>query len=126
MSAHLALPRQGHLEQVIHIFGYIKSHNKFRLMFDSDDPHICDKMFKSYYWFDSYKNTEELIPSEITEARGLPLYTSVFVDADLAGDKILGLVKKVFLYYVTKLLHSGIVQVNHELKLAPLELNSEL
>ena len=28
MSAHLALHRQGHLKQVIHILGYIKSHKK--------------------------------------------------------------------------------------------------
>lgn len=34
MSAHLALPREGHLEQVLHIFGYLKCHKKIRLMFD--------------------------------------------------------------------------------------------
>ena len=48
MSAHLALPRQGHLEQVIHIFGYIKSHSKFRIMFDSGEPNIDNKRLKSY------------------------------------------------------------------------------
>lgn len=28
MSSHLALPRQGHLEAVLHMFGYLKSHKK--------------------------------------------------------------------------------------------------
>lgn len=28
LSQHLALPREGHLEQVIHIMGYINSHKK--------------------------------------------------------------------------------------------------
>ena len=87
MSAHLALPRQGHLKKVIHIFGYIKSHKKNRLMFDSDDSHISDKRFKYYDWFEFYKDAEEAIPSDMTEARGLPMSTSVFVDADIAGDK---------------------------------------
>ena len=96
MLAHLALPRQSHFEKVIHIFGYIKCHNKFRLIFDSDDPHISDKRFKSYNWFEFYNDAEEAIPVEIPESRGLPMSTSVFVDADLAGDKKLGLVKKVF------------------------------
>ena len=28
LSSHLALPREGHLEQVMHIFGYLKQHPK--------------------------------------------------------------------------------------------------
>ena len=35
MSQHMCLPRQGHLEQVLHIFGSLKSHKKVRIMFDS-------------------------------------------------------------------------------------------
>ena len=87
MSSHLALPRQGHLEQVLHIFGYLKSHKKLRLMFDSDYPQISPGRFKQYNWFDFYRGAEEAIPPNMPEARGLPMATSVFVDADLAGDK---------------------------------------
>ena len=65
MLENLVLPRQGHLEKVIHIFGYIKSHNKIRLMFDSDDTHISDKMFKSFNRFDFYKDAEEAIHSDM-------------------------------------------------------------
>ena len=32
MSAHLALPREGNLEQVLYIFGYFNIHNKMRLI----------------------------------------------------------------------------------------------
>ena len=87
MSAHLALPREGHLEQVIHMFGYLKSHKKFRLMFDSDHPQISLTRFKSYDWFDFYRDAKEAIPGNMPEPRGLPMSTSAFVDADLAGDK---------------------------------------
>ncbi len=87
MSAHLALPREGHLEQVIHIFGYLKAHKKFRLMFDSDHPQISTNRFKSYDWFDFYRGAKEAIPPNMPESRGLPVSTSAFVDADLAGDK---------------------------------------
>ena len=48
MSTHLALPRQGHLEQIIHIFGYLKIHKKLRLLFDSDHPQISSNRFKTY------------------------------------------------------------------------------
>ena len=40
MSAHLALPRLGHLEQLIHIFGYLKAHPKRNLSFDAVYPNI--------------------------------------------------------------------------------------
>ena len=87
MSAHLALPREGHLEQVLHIFGYLKSHKKLRLMFDSDYPQISANRFKKYDWFDFYRGAHEAIPPNMPEARGLTISTSAFVDADLAGDK---------------------------------------
>ena len=48
LSSHLALSRQGHLEQVMHIFGYLKVHKKLRLMFDSSEPQISSSRFKSY------------------------------------------------------------------------------
>ena len=34
MSADLAMPREGHLEQVIHIFGYLKKYPKRKIAFD--------------------------------------------------------------------------------------------
>jgi hypothetical protein len=35
---YLVAPREGHLQQVIHIFGYMKAHNKSRLVFDDSEP----------------------------------------------------------------------------------------
>ena len=81
------MPRQGHLEQVMHIFGYLKIHKKMRLMFDTSDPHISSGRFKTYDWEDFYRDAEEGIPGNMPEARGLLVSISVFVDADLAGDK---------------------------------------
>ena len=86
LSSHLALPREGHLEQIMHIFGYLKSHKKMRIMFDPDHPRISPNRFKSYDWFDFYRDAEECIPPNMPEARGLHISISVFVDADLAGD----------------------------------------
>ena len=87
LSQHLALPRQGHLEQVLHIFGYLKSHKKLRLMFDPSQPRISSNRFKEYDWEEFYKGVEEAIPPNMPEERGLPVSVSVFVDSDLAGDK---------------------------------------
>ena len=88
MSSHLALPREGHLEQVYHIFGYLKRNPKLRIMFDCSDPGIPASRFKKYDWQDFYKDAKEAIPSNMPEARGRIASVSCFVDADLAGNKV--------------------------------------
>jgi hypothetical protein len=80
------MPREGHLEQVIHIIGYLKDHKKMRLMFDSSRPNIDERWFKSYDWFDFYRDANEATPPNMPEARGNEVIISVFVDANLAGD----------------------------------------
>ena len=87
MSSHLALPRQGHLEAVLHIMGYLKSHKKQRLAFDPIRPQINPNKFKVYDWEDFYRGVKEAIPHDKPEERGLSVQVSMFVDADLAGDK---------------------------------------
>jgi hypothetical protein len=34
MSSHLALPREGHLRELYHIFGYLKAHSNAEMVFD--------------------------------------------------------------------------------------------
>ena len=38
LSQHLVMPHEGHLEQIMNIFGYLKIHKKLRLLFDCGDP----------------------------------------------------------------------------------------
>ena len=86
MSQHLALPRESHLEQVLHIIGYLKAHPKFRLLFDSAKPRVNERWFQQYDWFDFYRDAKEAIPPDMPEPRGLEVVISCFVDANHAGD----------------------------------------
>ena len=70
MSKYLAMPREGHLEQVLHIMGFLKDHKKLRLMFDCSYPNISEKLFKSYDWFDFYRDAKEAILPNMPEPRG--------------------------------------------------------
>ena len=45
MSSYLASPRIGHLQQVYHMFGYLKSKPK---RFDHSEPLILEKIFNKY------------------------------------------------------------------------------
>ena len=38
MSSHLALPREGHLEQILHIFAYLQKYHNTDLVYDPTDP----------------------------------------------------------------------------------------
>ena len=62
LSKHLALPRKGHLEQALHVVGYLKSHKKLRLMFDSGYPKVNENWFQSYNWYNFYRDAKEAIP----------------------------------------------------------------
>ena len=40
MSLHLALPHEGHLDQVLQIFAYLKKYHNTELVYDPSDPRI--------------------------------------------------------------------------------------
>ena len=58
MLTHLAMPRIGHLEELLHIFGYLKQRLKRKLAFDPDNPMIDERRFKQYNWYDFYRDAK--------------------------------------------------------------------
>jgi len=88
LSTHLVLPRVGHLQQVYHIFGYLKASPRRRLFFDPDHPKISESRFQRFDWEDFYKGAEEQIPDNMPEPRGKEVSTHCFVDASHGSDKV--------------------------------------
>ena len=50
MSLHIPMPREGHLQQVYHIFGYLSQHNNSKLVFDPTYPVVDKDGFEVQYW----------------------------------------------------------------------------
>ena len=73
MSSHLALPRKGHMEQVMQIFRYLKKYHNAELVFDPSDPTINEQDFEKRDWtsskFGHVEDKEELSPN-MPEPRG--------------------------------------------------------
>ena len=46
MSSHLAMPRKGHLDQVLHIFTYLHKYHNTELVYDPSDPVVEHDVFK--------------------------------------------------------------------------------
>ena len=58
MSSHLELPREGHSEQVSHIFGYWKKCHNSETVFDPSDPDINESDFQEQDWASSKFGSE--------------------------------------------------------------------
>ena len=46
MSSHLAMPRKGHLDQVLHIFAYLRKYHSTELVYDPSDPVVEQDVFE--------------------------------------------------------------------------------
>ena len=87
MSSHMAMPREGHLDTVLHIFGYLKAKYNSRMAFDPTVPYYDESSFKECDWKEFYGNVEEAIPSNAPEPRGESVHIRMYVDSDHAGEK---------------------------------------
>ena len=97
LSHFQACPREGHLEQVFHVFAFLKSHSRSAMVFDPTEPTLDESVFKKCDWKEFYPDAKEAIPTNMPEPRGRPVTTTCFVDADHAGCRL------------TRRSHSGIL-----------------
>ena len=88
MSSCRALPRRGHLDAVLHIFAYLKTHDRSRIVFDDSIVEYAESDYVDTDWTDFYGNVSEAIPPNAPEPRGKSVQSTCFVDADHAGDQL--------------------------------------
>ena len=89
MLTHLAMPRQGHLGQVHHIFGYLKDWPKWKLFFNPQHPELDERSFTTYDWYDFYRDTKEPFLGDMPAPRGQVVSTHCFVDSDHAANTVM-------------------------------------
>jgi hypothetical protein len=91
LSSHLALPRRGHMDQVLHIFAYLKVHHNAEIVLDPSDPVIDENAFAICDWTSSdlgHVQGKEELPGNQPEPRGLGFTIRSKVDADHASDAV--------------------------------------
>ena len=102
MSTHLAMAMRGHMEQVHHIFGYLKEWPKRRIFFDLQHPELDERSFTTYDWYDFYRDTKEPVPGDMPAPRGQTVSTHCFVDSDHAANTIMRCSQTGLLLFVNK------------------------
>jgi hypothetical protein len=88
LSRYLANPRKGHLQQVFHIFGYLKKHERSTMVFDDSEPSFDQSRFGKCDWGKFYPDVEDPLPPNMPEPRGKAVSTTCIVDADHTGCRV--------------------------------------
>jgi hypothetical protein len=88
LSSFMAMPRDGHLEAVFHIYAYLKCHHNSRMIFDPTYPYVDESKFKECDWKEFYGDVKEPIPPNAPEPRGKEVVMRLFVDSSHADDKL--------------------------------------
>jgi hypothetical protein len=87
LSLYVVPPCEGHLQQVFHLFAYLKHHKRSWMVFDDTEPIFNETVFRVCNWTEFYPDAKEAIPHNVPAACGNRVTTSTFVDADHAGCK---------------------------------------
>jgi hypothetical protein len=103
LSSHLALPREGHLDAVYHIFAYLGKYHNAEMLFDPSLPQVDTSAFPKQDWTYSTMSDEEMkevLPPNMPKPRGKGFIIRCFVDADHAGDEITRRSRTGFIVYI--------------------------
>ena len=91
MSRFRAAPKQGHLDRVKRIFGYVKKFKHAQIRFRTGEPDYSDLPEQEHDWmYTVYGKVSEVIPNDIPAAKGKPVVLTTYVDANLYHDLITG------------------------------------
>ena len=86
-SSFLAMPRQGHLVNALHIMKYLKIKHNSRLVLDPSYPGINISEFKcNENWAPFYGDVQEAKPLNAPKLLGKEITVRMFVDSDHTGE----------------------------------------
>lgn len=88
MSRYLASAREGHLDQVFHIFAYLKAHDRSTMVFEDTMPVFDEDKFMQHDWSEHYPDAKEAVPHYAPDPLGNPVIMLCFADADHAGCRV--------------------------------------
>ena len=85
LSSHIALPREGHYEQVLQLFSYLKKFHDTELVYDPSDPVVDEGQFQRRDWAShnfGHVDEQEELPERMPEPRGLGVMIRAKIDPD--------------------------------------------
>jgi len=93
MSRFRAEPRQGHLQAVAKIFGYLDNYRSASIKFRTGIPDYSEiekEQPVEFDWSYIYGKVKEMVDPNLPKAKGKSVRASFFIDANLGHDKVTG------------------------------------
>ena len=103
MSLHLALPREGHLVQLFHMFAYLRKYHNSEIVFDPSDLVIDESEFELQDWTSSefgHVQGKEELPPNMPQPCGLGFVIQAKADANHASDSVTQQSRTSFMVYL--------------------------
>jgi hypothetical protein len=72
LSSHLAMPRENHLHNALHILSYLHHKSKLSIYMNPVDPPISEDCFHAADWTDFYRHSVEPLPDVLSTLIMLP------------------------------------------------------
>ena len=93
LSSYLAMPREGHMQELLHVFVDLKKHMNTDMVFDPSDPEIDMNSFQRQDWSYSIYSSpgeelKEALPPNMPKPLGHGFNICCFVDDDHAGESL--------------------------------------
>ena len=91
LSQYQASPRQGHMEQALHIFAYLDKHPKLTLYMDPGLPNLNSGIFSTTNaseFKEYYREAKQEMPHRMPRPRGVAVCTSAYVDSSHGSNKV--------------------------------------
>ena len=86
LSTFLAAPREGHLQCIHHVYGYLKRKHNSRMVFDPTYPSVNPDHFLERDWSNCYGDVQEAVPPDAPDPLGSSVDLRLYVDSSHADD----------------------------------------
>jgi hypothetical protein len=80
-------PKQGHIDRMLRVFGYLKAYMKQGITYDEKEHQGPKFECTDVNWEEQYPGAREELPPDIPKPKGKPIQITCYVDADHAGDQ---------------------------------------
>ena len=91
MSSHMALPREGHLEQIFHIFSYLRKYHNTEMVLDPSDFVIDESKYQRRDWTSSefgHLPAQRQVPPNSLDVQSLLWYLDSSMTKSLGSNTI--------------------------------------
>ena len=100
MSSYSAMPREGHLQALFHMFAYLSTHNRSKIVMDDETVYIEPEETPDFSEF--YPFAKDVLPEDMPEIRGKAVQLTMFVDASHAANMVTRQSRTGVLIYVNR------------------------